>query len=94
MRERNPSIDPLSPQNQARFLGARHQILHRIGLLGSRADGLAPTFGRGDGTMGRITGTASVVPAGTRLDASRPLVVLVPRWDRLKDMPGVMQGRV
>ena len=65
MRERNPSIDPLSPQNQARFLGARHQILHRIGLLGSPADGLAPTFGRGDGTMGRITGTASVVPAGT-----------------------------
>jgi trehalose synthase len=87
-----PSIDPFSPKNQELSLRTRHQILQRIGVLGSPPDGPAPIFNRGDGTTGRITSTASVVSDGTPLDPSRPLVVQVSRWDRLKDMPGVMQG--
>jgi trehalose synthase len=33
-----------------------------------------------------------MIPDGSRLDPSVPLVVQVSRWDRLKDMQGVMRG--
>jgi trehalose synthase len=86
-----PSIDPFSPKNEDLSAHSRLQILNRIGILGSRSDGPA-TFMRRDGTWGEVVSTASVVSAGTPLDPSVPLVVQVSRWDRLKDMPGVMHG--
>jgi trehalose synthase len=86
-----PSIDPFSPKNQDLSFRSRHQILNRMGVLGSRPDGPAP-FKRRDGTWGQVVNTASVVSDGTPLDPSVPLVVQVSRWDRLKDMPGVMHG--
>jgi trehalose synthase len=36
--------------------------------------------------------SASVIRSGSPPDAAVPLVVQVSRWDRLKDMPGVMRG--
>jgi trehalose synthase len=86
-----PSIDPFSPKNQDLSPRDRHHILNRIGLLGSPGQEPA-SFTRRDGTVGRVVNTASVISDGTPFDPSAPLVVQVSRWDRLKDMPGVMRG--
>jgi trehalose synthase len=74
-----PSIDPLSPKNQHLPRRVREQILERIGLTIAATD---------DGQIK----TAAVLADGPPLDPSTPLVVQVSRWDRLKDMQGVMQG--
>jgi trehalose synthase len=86
-----PSIDPLSPKNQPLSVNGRHRILGQIGLLATPTTG-PPTFTRGDGTCGEVVNLASVIADEPRLNPSTPLVVQVSRWDRLKDMHGVMQG--
>jgi trehalose synthase len=86
-----PSIDPLSPKNQDISSQSRQHILKRIGILGPVSNS-AVSFTRRDGTTGEVVHTASVVSEGIPLDGTAPLVVQVSRWDRLKDMPGVMRG--
>jgi trehalose synthase len=86
-----PSIDPFSPKNQHLSFRVQQRILARIGVLGSPSPRQA-TFTRRDGTVGIVTHSAAVVCDGTTLDPSVPLVVQVSRWDRLKDMAGVMRG--
>jgi trehalose synthase len=86
-----PSIDPLSPKNQDISSRSREHVLERIGILGPASSSSA-NFTRLDGTIGEVVHTASVVSEGPRLDGTVPLVVQVSRWDRLKDMPGVMRG--
>jgi trehalose synthase len=85
-----PSIDPLSPKNQDLDDDTVRSILVTIGVL----DGAAPgrtTFVRDDGSTGTVTRPAAVTGEG-RPGADDPLVVQVSRWDRLKDMAGVMRG--
>ena len=88
-----PSIDPFSPKNEEIDRDGVQRTLRRIGLL-APIDGDTPaSFTRRDGTKGRVERTASIVSAEqTPLDAGVPLVVQVSRWDRLKDMTGVMKG--
>jgi trehalose synthase len=54
------------------------------------ADGRT-SFVRGDGRPGCVTRAAEITGDG-RPGPGDPLVVQVSRWDRLKDMPGVMRG--
>jgi trehalose synthase len=86
-----PSIDPFSPKNQDLDDGTVRAILARIGVL----DGVAPNgqtgFVRGDGSRGVVDRPAKITGEG-RPGPGDPLVVQVSRWDRLKDMPGVMDG--
>ena len=85
-----PSIDPLSPKNQDLDDDTVRSILATIGVL----DGAAPgrtAFVRDDGSTGVVTRPAAVTGEG-RPGPGDPLVVQVSRWDRLKDMPGVMRG--
>jgi trehalose synthase len=82
-----PSIDPLSPKNQHLPGHVRQQILARIGLTVANTNDLA-TYA---GDKGKVN-AASVLADGPPLDPSTPLVVQVSRWDRLKDMEGVMHG--
>jgi trehalose synthase len=90
-----PSIDPFSPKNQDLSALDVERICDRVGLLGHDADGAVATFGRLDGSTGTVRRRASVVAMdGTAFDPSDPLVVQVSRWDRLKDMEGVMRGFV
>jgi trehalose synthase len=70
----------------------RRRILGRIGVLASGSDQGAATFIRRDGTHGEVVRGASIVSDGPPLDPSVPLIVQVSRWDRLKDMQGVMAG--
>jgi trehalose synthase len=72
-----PSIDPFSPKNRALPPARVRALLAGVGLLEG---------GAGDPSMRAIVGGAPPIPPG------EPLVLQVSRWDRLKDMGGVMQG--
>jgi trehalose synthase len=86
-----PSIDPFSPKNQDLDDGTVRAILARIGVLDGAAPGGQASFVRSDGSMGLVTRLAQITGEG-RPGPTDPLVVQVSRWDRLKDMSGVMAG--
>jgi len=85
-----PSIDPFSPKNQELSSEETEAILTSVGLLsGCRR---VADYQRADGTRRRIDRGVDVVRTGPPPDAAVPLVVQVSRWDRLKDMTGVLRG--
>jgi trehalose synthase len=86
-----PSIDPFSPKNQELDAQTVRGIVGHIGVV---ADGHpAPAvFLRRDGSRGRVDHFGDIVRTGPAPDAETPLVVQVSRWDRLKDMRGLLQG--
>jgi len=86
-----PSIDPFSAKNQQLDDAVVRAILTHIGVLDGPAPGSPPAFVRGDGTQGMVTRRAEIT-AESLPGPEDPLVVQVSRWDRLKDMLGVMQG--
>lgn len=91
-----PSIDPFSPKNQDMSREEVVHVLAQIGILA--ADGSGPDdrlFVRRDGTSGHVERRASILASeASPLDRDDPLVLQVSRWDRLKDMLGVMEGFV
>jgi trehalose synthase len=86
-----PSIDPFSAKNQELDAEALRAILVATGVLDApRLDGPG-RFVRRDGAIGIVSRQATIV--GERLPLpSDPVAVQVSRWDRLKDMAGVMAG--
>ena len=87
-----PSIDPFSPKNQDIDPVDVMRVIRRLGLL-PRGEEALGEFIRRDGTRGRVERRASIVSLGQPfLDPRAPLVIQVSRWDRLKDMAGVMIG--
>jgi trehalose synthase len=85
-----PSIDPFSPKNQDLPASAIPSFLDRIGLTEGHGREIA-AFTRRDGTPGVVFRAARVIADGP-VPLDRPFAVQVSRWDRLKDMPGVMTG--
>jgi trehalose synthase len=79
-----PSIDPFTPKNRELEPSEVLALLAAAGLLAQ--DGLAPDV--------RVRHRADVVREGGPPDARTPLVVQVSRWDRLKDMAGVLEAFV
>jgi trehalose synthase len=86
-----PSIDPFSPKNQNLDDGTVLAILVATGVLDGVALNKPASFLRSDGGTGVVTRSAAITGEG-RPGPSDPLVVQVSRWDRLKDMLGVMRG--
>jgi trehalose synthase len=86
-----PSIDPSSPKNQDLSAGTVRAILATIGVLDSAAPDIPAGFTRRDGNVGVVTRTAAIA-GETRPGPDDPVVVQISRWDRLKDMAGVMRG--
>lgn len=86
-----PAIDPFSTKNADLGDETTLAILAAAGLLDAAADGPAE-YVRGDGSTDRIRRQAAVVGDGPLPSAADNLVVQVSRWDRLKDMAGVMRG--
>ncbi len=90
-----PSIDPFSAKNAALDPADVATVLARSGLVsGGDPDGPVH-YTRRDGTAGSVRDRSE--GAGLVLDGPAPphdarLVVQVSRWDRLKDMAGVMAG--
>ena len=87
-----PSIDPFSPKNQEMSDVDVVRTLQGIGLLAQRGTSPPGTFVRSDGGPGVIERPATMVREGPPLRPQDRLVVQVSRWDRLKDMRGVMEG--
>jgi trehalose synthase len=85
-----PSIDPFSTKNQPMDVAQVRAALVYVGILAGEADGPQVTFTRRDGSPGRIDRHADVLQTGPPPPPDAPLVVQVSRWDRLKDMAGVM----
>ena len=89
----HPSIDPFSAKNEPISARNARLTLSYVGLL----DGMTETapavrFPRRDGSPGRIGRRVDVVDSGSRAPVDVPLVVQISRWDRIKDMAGVMTG--
>jgi trehalose synthase len=89
-----PSIDPFSAKNEPISHRNVRLILAYVGLLGGTGDGPAVPFTRRDSSPGRINRRVDVLQTGPPAPPDAPLVVQVSRWDRMKDMAGVMRGFV
>ncbi|MGO9559626.1 MAG: glycosyltransferase [Acidimicrobiales bacterium] len=87
-----PSIDPFSPKNQEMPEKQVLRAVGRIGLLPASEEHTPAEFTRSDGTAGLVQRGASYLSPGSALEPGVPLVAQVSRWDRLKDMAGVMSG--
>jgi trehalose synthase len=89
-----PSIDPFSAKNEPISQRNVRSILGYTGLLAG--DGRVPAvpFTRRDGSPGRINRRVDVLQTGPPPPLEAPLVAQVSRWDRMKDMTGVMRGFV
>jgi trehalose synthase len=87
-----PSIDPFSPKNEPIDPAAVHAILGYVGLIEDSTVRSAATFTRHDGSPGRVNRHADILQTGPPPPSDAPLVLQVSRWDRLKDMAGVMTG--
>jgi len=86
-----PSIDPFSPKNQDLDRATAQAILVKLGVLDGSAPQVAPRFVRRNGDMDTVTRQAVITGEG-RPGAGDPVLLQVSRWDRLKDMAGVMRG--
>ncbi len=85
-----PSIDPFAAKNEWIEPAHVRAALAYVGVLGGEVDGPHVGFTRRDGSPGRIDRHADVLQTGPPPPPDAPLVVQVSRWDRLKDMTGVM----
>jgi trehalose synthase len=86
-----PSIDPFAVKNEELAPDAVEAILAHVGLIRGDLDRV-PAFHRLDGSPARVDHVADIVRAGPPPAPDAPLVIQVSRWDRLKDMEGVMRG--
>lgn len=85
-----PSIDPLSAKNRELSVEDTRAILVATGLLSGPQQ--PAWYQRSDGARRRLERAADLVRTGPMPEPDVPLVVQVSRWDRLKDMAGVIKG--
>ena len=86
-----PSIDPFSAKNQRLSVETVHSILAASGFLDG--DPRTPaSFTRRDGIESKVRQRVRAVRGDLPIPREAPLVVQVSRWDRLKDMAGVMRA--
>ncbi len=86
-----PSIDPFSAKNADLAADTVHAVLAVAGVAPRDLPAGRATFTRSDGTTGEVVRSAQVTGDG-RPGPDDQVVVQVSRWDRLKDMPGVLCG--
>lgn len=92
LRVITPSIDPFSAKNCALSDVEVEAALTRSGLVEGNEGGTALVFARRDGSTGAVRHHDDLFVDGAPLPAAARLVVQVSRWDRLKDMSGVLRG--
>lgn len=86
-----PSIDPISPKNVLRDDDEISSLLLGTGIAVDGASSASAEFRRADGSTSPVT--AHIDLNGTPpLPFHNPYVVQVSRWDRLKDMSGVLKA--
>ena len=87
-----PSIDPFSAKNEPLSRRNARLALGYVGLLQGDGDPPVVPFARRDGSPGRINRHVDVLQSGPPPSPDAPLVIQASRWDRMKDMTGVMEG--
>lgn len=85
-----PSIDPFSPKNQEMSDAVVEAILTHVGIVAGR--GGETTFERLDGSAARVESYCDIIRTGPAPSPETPLIVQISRWDRMKDMAGVMSA--
>jgi trehalose synthase len=88
----SPSIDPFSSKNNGMDTATAQAILAQAGIIAADGIKAPPTYVRTDGTTAQVQGAADILRTGAPPSATTPLVCQVSRWDRLKDMQGVLEG--
>lgn len=86
-----PSIDPFAAKNTAMDPATVRRVLGAAGLVRSGEKASTPEV-HIQGSTVRVERAARVVGTGAAPPVEAPLVVQVSRWDRLKDMLGVMRS--
>jgi trehalose synthase len=89
-----PSIDPFSAKNRWLEPDAVATALAGAGLVSAAPDSVARPFVRRDGTIGTARPRGHLIYGDDPPPADAGLVVQISRWDRLKDMGGVLTGFV
>src|SRR4029078_1177954 len=85
-----PAIDPLSAKNQPLEPSTTLAILGRAGIVDHSASGAV--FLDSADHQRPVAAQATVVRERGPLGDDVPLLVQVSRWDRLKDMAGVLRA--
>ncbi|HYO86511.1 MAG TPA: glycosyltransferase [Dermatophilaceae bacterium] len=87
-----PSIDPFSTKNAELSPDMVRDSLIRVRLLAGEDHHNTLTFHRRDGAHGHVEARTGLLVEGGVLPPDARIILQVSRWDRLKDMPGVMRG--
>ena len=85
-----PSIDPFAAKNIDISERDVRTVLARVGVTEGPVEEDGIRFTRRDGTTGTVRPHTGLFAAGRPLPAGAPYLLQVSRWDRLKDMPGVL----
>lgn len=88
-----PSLDPFSAKNRDLARADVEAALRHAGLVGLPATHGSLAFVRRDGSPGQVRPHTGLVVGGPVPHDAR-VVLQVSRWDRLKDMSGVLTGFV
>jgi trehalose synthase len=92
-----PSIDPFAVKNMPLDLQEVESLLVGAGVVRNGGPPRPVDFVRRDGSRATLRprgGSGGILLDGSPPPVEAPLVVQVSRWDRLKDMAGVMEGFV
>ena len=87
-----PSLDPFSPKNASMSRADVAASLSRANLVAAPADGGSYEFVRRDGSKAAVRPHQGLFVEGGPVPEGARVVIQVSRWDRLKDMAGVMRG--
>lgn len=87
-----PSIDPFSTKNRPMSKDRARSILEQTGIVQGGTVETVPEFTLANGSTGRVNRMADIVRTGPAPNPDMKFAVQVSRWDRLKDMQGVMEA--
>ncbi len=85
-----PSLDPFSPKNEVLSEHDVAATLYGAGLVDVSPDGGSLQFTRRSGPPGTVRRRASLVLDSGPVARNARIVLQISRWDRLKDMGGVL----
>lgn len=89
-----PSLDPFSTKNAELSDLDVALVLRVAGLVAGHPDGGSLDFTRRTGETGQVRARESLMVDGDPVPGGARVVLQVSRWDRLKDMGGVLRGFV
>jgi trehalose synthase len=87
-----PSLDPFSAKNVDISPGDVKAVLRHAGLVLTTEKRGTFSFVRRDGSTGLVRPLAGLIEGSQVLPGDARVVLQVSRWDRLKDMAGVLTG--